>query len=135
MTEEAKVGRPTIYSEKLITEILARISEGESLRSICKDDDMPVLRSIIRWKLKYPEFSHQYDAACQERADTFAEEMIEIADEAKPDNYHVAKLRIDTRKWNSARMKPKKYGERTEEQTKQVPISINTYSESDETSE
>jgi hypothetical protein len=130
-----ELGRPTIYSEEIVLDILERISEGKSLRSICEDEKLPTMRTVLRWKLKYPDFCHQYDAACQERADSFAEDMIHIADNAKPENVNVAKLKISTRMWNASRMKPKKYGEKTEEQTKQVPIVISTYSETDETTD
>ncbi len=119
-------GRPTDYSTDLANEICARIAEGESLRSICRCEGMPNIRSVMRWLAAHPEFSQQYARAREEQADKIFDELLEIADDGRNDwiekeqgsvvdHEHVSrsKLRIDTRKWMLARMAPKKYGDAT----------------------
>lgn len=44
--------RPSDYTPELADLICARIIEGESLRSICKDDDMPSAVSVYAWLRK-----------------------------------------------------------------------------------
>jgi hypothetical protein len=48
----ADLGRPTTYSrELLLLRIYHRIAEGESVRSIVKDEDIPSSSTIFRWLL------------------------------------------------------------------------------------
>ncbi len=135
------MGRPTDYTEELGAEICARIANGDSVRTICKADDMPASSSIFLWLSQHSEFSENYEKARQERAEGIYEETLEISDDGTNDwmerrsesekgagvltgwvlnGEHVqrSRLRVDTRKWFLARMNPKKYGEKiTQEQT------------------
>ncbi len=113
------------YEEKVGTVICNRIADGESLRSICRDDGMPSKRVVLLWVEKVPEFRNQYVRAREAQADGYFEEIVDIADDGSRDyapsedgveivnHDHIqrAKLRIDARKWVAARMAPKKYGE------------------------
>jgi hypothetical protein len=120
----AKMGRPSIYNAELAASILIRISNGESLRSITKDEGMPTQSSVYLWLLQKPGFSEQYTRAREEQADTLADEILAIADET-PDSVTDEKgisrtdsgwvtwqrNRVDARKWVASKLKPKKYGE------------------------
>ena len=128
-------GRPTDYSEELASEICARIAEGRSLRSICSDDDMPCTRTFFRWIAKYPEFSQQYDKAIIERAEMLVEDMLHIADTSEAGDAAKTRIQVDVRKWHASKMKPKKYGDSSEPEKKIVPFIVNTFNESDTTSE
>jgi hypothetical protein len=44
-----------------------------------------------------------------------ADEIVEIADNATPQDAHVARLKVDARKWVAAKLLPKKYGDRPAE--------------------
>ena len=76
-----KLGRPTKYSPELAASILLRLTEGESLRSIVKDADMPGQATVYEWLLAKPDFAEQYARARDEQADTLADEIVAIADE------------------------------------------------------
>lgn len=132
------MGRPTDYCDETVDAICERLANGESLRSICKSDDMPSLATVFRWLRVHPEFSDQYARAREEQAEALADEIVEIADEActtvradkhgtKPDdeegNTEVVfdsaavarnRLRVDARKWVASKLKPKKYGDKME---------------------
>ena len=121
-------GRPSIYSDELAATICQRMAEGESLRSICRDEDMPGKTTVLRWLLDETlvGFRDQYARARELRADHFADEIIEIGDDGTGDmteddkgrksiNQEVvsrSRLRCDNRKWLMARMAPKKYGDK-----------------------
>lgn len=125
-----KVGRPCTFSQHMANFICIRIGEGESLRSICRDEGMPDKSTIFDWLRKYPEFADQYARAREDQADTLADEIIAIADETpeitpvynkdgevvdiKLDNAYISwqKNRIDARKWTAMKLKPKKYGDK-----------------------
>jgi len=124
------VGRPTIYSKDLADGICVRLSLGESIRSICKDDKMPAQCQIYAWLNRHPDFQEQYTRAREEQAETHADQIVDIADETpallevrdkdgnivdiKLDSAYIAwqKQRIDSRKWNASKQRPKKYGDR-----------------------
>lgn len=110
----ADIGRPTKYSEDLVSKILTRISEGESVRTICTDPAMPAMSQIFNWLAANKSFQEQYARAKQESADAMAEDMLEIADStyASRDEVAKAKLRVETRQWIASKLKPKKYGDR-----------------------
>lgn len=123
-------GRPTTYTQEIATEICARMSQGLSIRTICKADDMPASSTIYLWLATHKAFSEQYTRASVERAHALAEEALEIADDSNGDvrlverdgetvevqNHEFAarsRLRVDTRKWFAAKLAPKVYGDRT----------------------
>lgn len=120
------------FSQELCDTICTALAEGESLRSICQRSGMPHIATVMRW-LSDPEkrdFCEQYARAREAQAETLAEELLAIADEAEYepiqdpntgetlavafDKTAVArnKLRVETRKWLAARMSPKKYGDK-----------------------
>ena len=122
-----KMGRPTKYSPELAAKILSRITEGESLKQITREPDMPGHTTVYEWLLARPDFADRYARARDEQADTLADEIIAIADEppaevvddkgiSRTDSGWVTwqKNRVDARKWVAAKLKPKKYGDRLE---------------------
>ena len=123
--------RPTTFTKHIADVICIRISEGESLRTILKDDGMPAQSTVYEWLMRHPVFAEQYTRAREEQADSLADEIIAIADE-QPEIVVVTdkktgaviehkldgaflqwqKNRIDARKWTAMKLKPKKYGDR-----------------------
>jgi len=129
-TPKRKIGRPTKYTQKLADEICSKLAEGESMRTVCKPTNMPCKATLFKWLRTKEEFLDQYTRAKLESADALTDEMLDIADDATNDwmerqgkdaeGYEVngehiqrSRLRIETRKWLSSKLKPKKYGDRT----------------------
>ncbi|AIX74670.1 MAG: DNA packaging protein [Mixta calida] len=131
MATENKGGRPSDYTDELAEIICLRLAEGESLRSVCRDDGMPSKQAVLRWLARNEKFRAQYVRAKEEGAEAIAEELFDIADDGSNDwmekldkdgepigwqlnGEHVqrSKLRIDTRKWYLSKILPKKYGDR-----------------------
>jgi hypothetical protein len=132
-TGSSKVGRPPIYTVELAEKICFELAQGKSLRTVCKMDGIPDGSTIFSWFRLHEEFSKQYARAKQEAADAMAEDILDISDDnsedeetrinsktgekyqvVNQDNIQRARLRVDTRKWLMAKMKPKKYSERLE---------------------
>ena len=115
------------FSQEIFDEICVRIASGESLRKICKDDKMPNLTSVWKWLNNDEELSKQYARAREEQAETFVDEILDIADNNKDDtfldedgkliiNQEViarSRLRVDSRKWIASKLKPKRFGDYT----------------------
>jgi len=105
-------GRPTLYSEEIVNEILKQITEGAGLVRICKAGNMPEVSTVYRWLQSDEKFFNRYTRARDEQADTLADEICEIADTEKDANK--ARVRVDARKWVASKLKPKKYGDKQE---------------------
>lgn len=124
--KENKGGRPKVYTIEIFGLICARISEGESLNKITKDESMPNKITFYRWLRENQELCAQYARAREDRADTYADEIVDIADDSSNDtivdddgkttvNHDViqrSRLRIDARKWIACKLHPKNYGEK-----------------------
>lgn len=131
MTKEK--GRPTDYTMELADSICERLANGESMRSVCRDESTPAMTTIFRWLREKEDFKQQYAIATEERAEAFVEDMVDIADNATNDwmksngegnegyklngeSIQRSKLRVDTRKWAASKMKPKKYGDKIQQE-------------------
>lgn len=130
------MARPSDYTQELADNICAQLANGLSLRTVCLADDMPDKSTVFRWLRTNKEFCDQYTRAKEESADALVEEMLDISDdgandymtrdytnggsEMVVDHDHISRsrLRIDTRKWIASKLKPKKYGEKIEQNVK-----------------
>lgn len=43
-------GRPSLYTPEIVEEICDRLSQGEPLEQICRDDHMPASRTVWAWQ-------------------------------------------------------------------------------------
>lgn len=137
------MGMPTKYNDDVARKICERLADGESLRVICMDDDMPSDRSVRTWALdpNHP-FSAQYAAARIIQAYRWADEILEISDDGRndwmereqkggdtalaPNLEHItrSRLRVDSRKWLLSKMLPKEFGDKQDDGPKQ-PVIVN----------
>ncbi len=119
------MARPSTFTQETADTICLRLSEGESLRAICRDDAMPCASTVFLWLTVHKEFSEQYARAREAQADHMAEEILQIADDGSNDTYPTenglavnqdviarSRLRVDARKWLAGKMAPKKYGDK-----------------------
>jgi hypothetical protein len=126
----AERGRPSKYTPELAALICDRISRGESVRSICRDDDMPDESTVRQWAVEdregfYPHYAKARDIAL----DLMADDIIEIADTpvtgvktktnekgetetTEGDMIEHRRLRVDARKWYLSKLAPKRYGDK-----------------------
>lgn len=118
-----RIGRPPVWvgerAARAQDEICRRIANGETLRAVCRDPQMPDKDVIVRWLAEDPAFAARYAQAREALADHWADEIIEIADDQSRDELGTAavqrdRLRVDTRKWIMAKIVPRKYSERIE---------------------
>ncbi len=107
------MGRPEIYSDDLAARVCAALSDGQSLRTVCKPDDMPGLTTVFKWLHEREDFAERYARAKAEAADAMAEDMQAISDDPTLDHNH-KRIMVDTRKWIASKLKPKKYGEKVQ---------------------
>jgi len=117
----------TACTPELCTEILLRLTEGETLREICRTAGMPSDRTVRRWALDdVAGFGARYARAREIGYLAMADEIIELCDNKDGDFYlddegrrrpdhaavHRSRLHVDTRKWLLAKCLPKIYGDK-----------------------
>lgn len=118
------------FSQEVADSICERIANGISLREICRAKDMPDKSNFLRWMEGNDALRDQYARAMADRADHWAEEILEIADDGTNDwmerqretkgvrtvenaeAINRSRLRVDSRKWLMSKLAPKKYGDK-----------------------
>jgi len=117
--------RPAELTNEQTDELLACLTDGRSLLSICEGDEFPSYRTIMRRIQNDPSFKERHDLARRIQAERFVDEIVTIADDGRNDTYtdqdgkkvvdydniNRARLRVDARKWIAAKMLPAKYGD------------------------
>lgn len=131
LKKQVDMGRPSKYTDELAVEICERIVCGESLNKITRDSHMPSVGTVYRWLQQDKNFREMYTRAREDQADTYADEIVAIADE-NPETVPVydqdgnlveikidssfmqwQKNKMEARKWTAAKLKPRKYSEKT----------------------
>lgn len=131
--DKKPTGRPSKFTQALFDQICERMANGETLRDICKDEDMPSRRAVVAWVAASEDLSAQYARAREAQADYWADELLEIADDGTNDwiertngdgeaiapalnHEHIqrSKVRIETRQWMMERVAAKVYGRKQE---------------------
>lgn len=121
------MAKPTLYTKELIQEICDRLSTGEPLAKICREEGKPSVTTIWNWGKSIEGVSESIARAREEGEDWIAAECLDIADDTANDytesengerfnSEHVqrSKLRIDTRLKLLAKWNPKKYGDKAQ---------------------
>ncbi len=113
--------------DKTFKSILSEIEEGASLRSVLRKDGMPDSTTFYNWidSDESKQKAIQYARACEKRAESIFEDILEIADESSGDKKYTesgevidseyvarSRIKIDARKWMLGKMQPKKYGDK-----------------------
>jgi hypothetical protein len=102
----------SIYTAALADAICKRISEGESLRAICRDPGMPTEGAVRAWARDNRDgFGPRYRLARELQRDHWADVIVDIADESDRDPRDL-QFRNDTRKWKKSKLAPRRYGDR-----------------------
>lgn len=129
MTER---GRPSTFDRAIADQIIERVSAGETLRQVCRSEGMPPESTVRNWAVyDYDGFGAQYARARDLQMEAWADETIDIADDARNDwierenartgatfialNEEAvsrARIRIDQRKWLMSKWKPSQYGDK-----------------------
>jgi hypothetical protein len=109
------MARPSKYSEKLVDKMLEEIASGRSVIGLCREEEWtPNADTWYRWLYRIEGLSDRYARAKAHQSEREADIILDIADNATNQDYQVARLRVDARKWIASKLLPNKYGERTQ---------------------
>jgi hypothetical protein len=91
--------RPTQFIQEIAEVFLERIRDGETLRGICRDHDMPSKSTILIWcagRNGAPmSWETHYARARLHQADSFANDIIDLADSLDEQSLVSARIAVD----------------------------------------
>jgi hypothetical protein len=104
----------TNYSREIADTICTRMSEGESLRAICRDPGMPSEGTVRGWAVRdVDNFGERYRAARQLLLEYWADQIVDIADDEESDP-RSRQIRTGVRQWLMSKLAPRRYGEKVQ---------------------
>src|SRR5215472_156664 len=102
----------TNYTREIADTICSRMSEGESLRAICRDPGMPSEGAVRGWAVRDVDgFCQRYRAARQLLIEYWADQIVAIADDEELDP-RSRQIRTGTRQWLMSKLAPRRYGDK-----------------------
>lgn len=119
------------YDPKIALKMLEGISEGKTVSELVKTEGYPSRATWYRWLALYPDLKAALDTARELSAQTFEDEMLDIARmlKAKNDFTAVRTTQLQTvlqqLRWSASRRDPSRYGQKQTPDTA-VAIQINT---------
>ena len=105
------MGRTTTYTEDVAEEIVERLSTGEPLAQICRDDHMPAARTVGDWRVVNETFAAAIARAREDGFDRIAADALTIIDTLNEDPAS-RRVRLDGRLKLLAKWDPKRYGDK-----------------------
>lgn len=108
--------------EKVFALILQEIEEGASLRSILRRDEMPSRKTFFEWidndEKKVNQYARAIDLRAEMKFESIEADYMETpqrdSETGKIDTgwVQLQRLKIDAKKWELSKLKPKKYGDK-----------------------
>ena len=108
IVKRAKTGRASTYAQEIADRVCEHIAAGGFATDLQRFG-LPCSSTISKWVNENEEFSAAYARAREQRGETFAQQIIEIAD--KEPDAAAARNRIDARKWIAGKLFPRVYGD------------------------
>ena len=104
----------TNYTREIADTICARMSEGESLRSICRSPGFPSEGTVRGWAVRdHDGFGERYRAARSLLVEYWVDQILDIADEPDLDPRD-RQIRVHTRQWLMSKLSPRRFGNKLE---------------------
>ncbi|MEZ0061899.1 hypothetical protein ABIF26_007442 [Bradyrhizobium elkanii] len=144
---EPKAKRPSEFTDDIFDEICDRMANGQGLRKICEDPEMPSRQTFLRWIEKDTGRQAKYQTAREALMDWYAEDIVEIAWDSSKDTIKDGKgepkcnhewinrsrLKVDTLKFLMAKLHPKRYGDKLPEAVEDRNLKISWETSDDPT--
>lgn len=108
------MGRKSTFNAKDADAICDRMINGESLRAICAEDDMPDRSTVLRWMAENGDFATKCARARELQADLMDDLIIETANACTSETAPADRVKIAAYQWRAAKLAPKRYGEKLE---------------------
>jgi hypothetical protein len=90
------------------------MSEGESLRAICRDEHMPNRVTVLRWEDANFEFATKCARARAWQGEWIVDDVAAVEAGVLAGNFtpEQAKVAISSKQWRAAKLAPKRFGDK-----------------------
>lgn len=112
---KSKMGRPTLYTEELATDICCRVAAGDDVQSVCNAVGIS-LRTLHLWREVHEDFMQAY-ARARHRSGEASESRIQGVMDAVRNgeiDSNTARVLLDGEKWLAAKRAPRTHGDKIE---------------------
>jgi hypothetical protein len=114
------MARPTVMTPEMMDLICTQIAGGKSLRSICADEDMPAISTVMLAVVQDRDgFRNIYAHAREAAGYSHGDGVIEVVELLRSGTVEpqTAKVMMDGLKWAAERMAPKAHNSKPGEET------------------
>ncbi|MCC8954100.1 hypothetical protein H8B02_11700 [Bradyrhizobium sp. Pear77] len=134
------MGRPSTFTGEIFEAICERLADGQTLKQICRDPEMPDRYTVLRWIKNDDGRRRLYDQARRDGTDSLADDLIDIAWDTSNDSVvnergtvvcnheWIARSRVKTENIRFLIMKlnPRRYGDKLPEAIEARQMEIDT---------
>jgi hypothetical protein len=120
---------PSTFTDEIFETILGRLANGQTLRQICRDPEMPDRETVVRWTRNDDGRRRQYDQARRDGTDSLADDLVDIAWDTSNDTTVTergtpvanhewiarSRLKSETIRFLLMKLNPRRYGEKLPE--------------------
>lgn len=108
-------GRPSSFTAEIADAICERLADGESMRSICRDEAMPARSTVDGWLAVSDEFRAKCARAREWQADGCDDEIVTLMSQVRAGEVLAPEARVLLAglQWRASKLAPKRYGDKT----------------------
>ena len=103
-------GRASTFCEATAAEVFRRMSEGESVTSICADPAMPAMSTLYYWRRQVPDFAEAMRVGREIQAERFCDLGWEIAQATTAESARADRVKLAQLRWMAAILAPRRFG-------------------------
>lgn len=108
------------FGAEVRDEIIEKLENGNSMRTICEDQRLPDRRTIERWQNEDPEFAAAIARARETGFDRRAERAVDEAKAAT--DPQKGRLAFDAERWYLSKLAPRRYGDKLDVTSGNQPL-------------
>lgn len=97
-------------TDKIETEILARLQQGETLSSICRADQMPTNKTVARWQREDSELDDRIIRARQSGVWALFDRAMDEINDCRTDQIPLVREKLTHLRWVMTRLAPSEFG-------------------------
>jgi hypothetical protein len=106
-----KPGDGSKFKQETADRICELMRKPMSLRRACLEVGINHT-TVMNWRRDNEDFANQYMKTRLDQVEAYVDEVIDISDQATPEDFQVARLRTDKRQWYASKVAPKLYGDK-----------------------
>lgn len=114
------MARPSLKTDHIVDEICGLLSEGHSLRSICRKRGFPAFRTVLDWLATDDSFRTRYMRAREIQSHVWVDMMYDesskvpekdpVTGRIDPSAVKLQDNKVKTMQWLAMKLNPKSYG-------------------------